>query len=378
MRGFTVASLVVLVVVVAVVGTAAVLLARTVQEAQAINDKAQNIATTGRGINTATDSVIQLTRTNELARSILKSARPLDTQLGGIVSTAQGIDGLAGSINSTAGSINGRAGSINTTAGSINGSAGRINTSAGSINSSASSINSTAGSINSSASAINSSAGSINGSAGAINRSAGSINGSVGSINTSASRIDSSAGSILGVARQIDTDVRLINTNLDVTLSLVTAVKGDTGNILGQAGGANDTAACIDRKLMGQSGDDGDCQGQATPAAARQSGARTVLPQQLRSPDELREGLNLPPSSPVPTPGAAPAPDAPQPQPQPQGPLPGGLPDVPRTLDESLRGLLPDLGQNPDLPDLDRDRPLPGGGGSPNDLLDQLVPGLGQ
>ncbi|MBA3306725.1 MAG: hypothetical protein H0U25_12500, partial [Thermoleophilaceae bacterium] len=117
-----------LVVVVGVIGAAAVLLARTVQEAQSINDKAQNIATTGRGINTATDSVVQLTRTNNLARSILKSANPLETQLGGIVSTAQGIDGLAGSINSTAGSIN-------STAGSINDSAGRINTSAGSINS---------------------------------------------------------------------------------------------------------------------------------------------------------------------------------------------------------------------------------------------------
>jgi len=356
MRGFTIASVIVLVVVVSVVGIAAVLLARTVQEAQAINSKAQNIATTGRGINTATDSVIQLTRTNDLARSILKSARPLDTQLGGIVSTAQGIDGLAGSINSSAGSINSTAGSINSTAGSINDSAGRINTSAGSINSAAGAINSTAGSINT---------------------SAGRINKSAGSINDSATGIDSTAGSILGIARRIDTDVRLINTNLNVTLSLVTAVKGDTGNILGQAGGANDTAACIDRKVKGQSGNDGDCQGQPTPASA-QAGSSTSP--ELRSPEELEspERLQLPftgdpPATPAPSPAPTPAPappaPAPAPAPEPQPRLP--LPEVPTgPLDDLLKGL-PDLGGGPGplrVPDVRR----------PGDLLDQLVPGLGQ
>ncbi len=351
MRGFTIASLIVLVVFVAVVGFAAVLLARTVQEAQSINAKAQNIATTGRGINTATDSVIQLTRTNKLARSILKSAKPLDTQLGGIVVTAQGIDGLAGSINSTAGSINGNAGSINN-------SANRINDSAGGINSAAGSINSTAGSINTSASRINGSAGSVNTSAGRINGSVGSINRSVGSINDSANNIDSEASSILRTAREIDTDVRLINTNLDVTLSLVTAVKGDTGNILGQAGGANDTAACIDRKLFGQAGDDGDCQGQATPAASRR--ARTEAPAELLSPEELQE---LIPDTPAPSSGGDPAPQ-PQQQQQPPPTLGERLPDTSvEPLDKIIDGLaLPGIGPDQGLP----------GGEPPNDLLKRL------
>jgi len=376
MRGFTIASVIVLVVVVVVVGAAAILLARTVQEAQTINSKAQNIATTGRGINTATDSIIQLTRTNELARSILKSARPLDSQLGGIVSTAQGIDGLAGSINSSAGSINTTAGSINTTAGSINDSAGSINDSAGSINSAAGVINSTAGSINISAGRINSTAGSINTSAGAINNSAGRINNSVRRINTTAGRINSVAGSILGVARQIDTDVRLINTNLDVTLSLVTAVKGDTGNILVQAGGANDTAACIDRKLFGQAGDDGDCQGQATPAASQSQARSSVSP--LRAPEDLKgfsPGDLTAPLPKVAPPAGAPAPaPAPTPAPAPEQrqrlPLPDQLPDLPtQPLDDVLEGL-PDLGQGRGQgpPDVRR----------PGDLLEQLVPGLGQ
>jgi len=340
MRGFTIASVIVLVVVVGVIGAAAVLLARTVQEAQSINDKAQNIATTGRGINTATDSVIQLTRTNNLARSILKSANPLETQLGGIVATAQGIDGLAGSINSTAGSIN-------STAGSINDSAGRINTSAGSINSSA----------------------------GAINSSAGSINASVGSINDSANRIDSLAASILSTAVKVHADVRLINTNLDVTLSLVSAVKGDTGNILAQAGGANDTAACIDRKLFGQAGDDGDCQGQPTPAAANQR-SQSLSQSELGSTKNLKQFLSdTPPPAAPPSPGS-PAPPAPAPG-QPALPLP--VPELPQTpagpLDDVIDGLLPGLRQGrPKVPRPEVPRPeVP----PPGDLLDQLFPGLG-
>ena len=339
MRGFTIASVIVLVVVVAVIGTAAVLLARTVQEAQSINDKAQNIATTGRGINTATDSVIQLTRTNKLARSILKSAKPLDTQLGGIVGTAQGIDGLAGSINSSAGSIN-------STAGSINDSAGRINTSAGSINSAAGAINSTARSINS---------------------SAGAINKSAGAINTTAGRIDSLAASILGTARRIDTDVRLINTNLNVTLDLVTAVKGDTGNILGQAGGANDTAACIDRKLGGAAGEDGDCQGQPTPsssASSRQRGTAAPPEAQSITPEDLRKLL---PKAPPPASGdPVPDPKLRDRLPQPEVPKVPKVPEAPRTLDDILDTVLPGPDRNP--PEA---RP-------PGNLLEQALPGLGQ
>lgn len=359
MRGFTIASTIVLVVVVVVVGTAAVLLARTVQKAQSINAKAQNIAKNGRGINTATDSIIQLTRTNKLAESILRSARPLNGQLGGIVGTAQGIDGLAGSINSTAGGIN-------SNAGSINGSAGRINTSAGGINNAARAINSSAGAINGNAGAINGSAGAINRSAGSINTSAGKINTSAGSINTSAGRINSSAGSILRVARKIDTDVKLINTNLDVTLSLVKAVKGDTGNILGQAGGANDTAACIDRKLFGQSGEDGDCKGQATPAS-RQRGAASAPP-------KLEDLRKLLPANPPPKTRSAPPggrdPERKQPT---QAPLPEGRPKVPAGPSDDVLGVpLPSLGQGQGQ---GKGRP---GGGSPGGLVDLLFSGPGQ
>ena len=266
MRGFTIASFIVLVLVVVVVGVASVLLAKTVSNAQSINDKAQNIAEVGTGINEATDSVVQLTRTNKLAESILRSATPLERQLNGIVGEARSIDGLASSINATAGDINDSATTIGGTATDINASAGDINSAAGSINQSA---------------------GSIGGSAGAINSRARAINANAGSINTSANRIDTAASSILGTGREIERDVSLINRNLDVSLSLVSAVKGDTANILRQAVGAHDTAACIDAKI-GRTPDD-DCQAQATPASRR--GDDSMLPPDARTPEGFKKLL---------------------------------------------------------------------------------------
>ncbi|MDQ4049356.1 MAG: hypothetical protein M3131_08270, partial [Actinomycetota bacterium] len=285
--------MIVLVLVVVVVGTAAVLLAKTVQNAQSINDKAQNIATVGTGINEATDSVVQLTRTNKLAESILRSATPLQRQLNGIVGEARSIDQLAGSINGTAADINNSATTIGGTARTINASAGDINSAAGSINQSA---------------------GSIGGSAGAINARARAINRNAGSINQSANIIDRDATSILGTAREVDRDVSLINRNLDVSLNLVTAVKSDTGNILGQAVGAHDTAACIDRKLNGQAGGDGDCQAQGTPASAR-GGAKGKRESDARTPEGFKKLLRdmgaLPRGGSDPDAGAAdPDPDA--------------------------------------------------------------------
>ena len=269
MRGFTTASFIVLVLVVLVVGIASVLLAKTVQNAQSINDKAQNIAEVGTGINEATDSVVQLTRTNKLAESILRSANPLERQLNGIVSEAKSIDNLAGSINSTAGAINDSATTINGTATDINSSATDINSAAGSINTSA---------------------GSIGGSASAINSRARAINANATSINTSAVSIDRDASSILSTGRQVERDVSLINRNLDVSLNIVTAVKNDTANILKQAVGAHDTAACIDKKLNGQASTDGDCQAQATPASKKR-GSNLRLPSDARTPEGFKKLL---------------------------------------------------------------------------------------
>lgn len=212
-------------VVIAVVVVAALvsvsLLARTARAANRINHKAENIARTGQGINTATDSVIQLTRTNETAGSILASAQPLEGKLNEVVTLAQSVDGLAKSINGTAGTINSTGKTINGTAGAINGSAVKIN--------------GTAKTINGTAKAISGHATSINGSATAINASAGSIN--------------AQAAAILDVAKRINNDVAQINTNLDGTIAVAKAIKADTGNVLAEAKTAERYARCIDERV---------------------------------------------------------------------------------------------------------------------------------
>ena len=208
--------------VVVVAGIVSVsLLARTARAANRINHKAETIARTGQGINTATDSVIQLTRTNETAGSILASAQPLEGKLNQVIGLAQSVDGLAKSINGSAGTINATGGTINGTATAINGTDGKINTTAKAIGTTAKSI---AG-------------------------SAGSINATAGAINTTAGQINAQAAAILDVAKRINDDVAQINKNLDGTLGLAEAIKRDSRNILGEAHTAEHYAACIDQHL---------------------------------------------------------------------------------------------------------------------------------
>lgn len=190
------------------------LLFRTESNAADINGEAATIATTGRGINSNADAVLQLTHTNALAKSILATATPLHGELAHIVDLA---------------------GSVNTTAKSINASAGTINGDASSISGSASTISGTANTINGDAAAINSDAGSIAGSATAINSTAHGIN--------------STAASILSVAQEINHGVNLINSNLDVTIGLAQQILGDAGNIVAEGGLANHEASCIDKAL---------------------------------------------------------------------------------------------------------------------------------
>lgn len=181
-----------LLVVAIVLVIAVVLLQRTAQTAEAINRKAKTIAETGRGINDNTDSILQLTKTNQLGTSILNTAKPLQGELAQIVDLANSINGLGSSI----------LGSANT------------------INSTAHTINSTAGAIGSTANGIN-----------------------------------SDASSILNTANSIKSGVALINQNVDTTIGIAQQIKGDTGAIVGSAGNgltfALHEAACINRALGG-------------------------------------------------------------------------------------------------------------------------------
>lgn len=204
---FTVVSTAVLILAVVAVGVAAVLLGRTLVVAHSISDKAAIIATTGRGINTSTDSVIQLSRTNTTAASILESAKPLEGVLTRIVNSAGEINTLAGGINGTAGAINGVA------------------------------------------TGIGNSAGAINTSAVTIGKNAGGILNSAGTINGVAKDIDGKAGDILDVAKKVNRDAKDINDSLDKTIDVAKDIRGDTGNIVIQGVRILVTSSCIAQKL---------------------------------------------------------------------------------------------------------------------------------
>ena len=209
-----VSNLVTIAIVAVSLVTLVTLLQRTTNTASSIDAKAKRIARTGQGINTATDSVIQLNRTNETAASILTTADPLQGKLDEIVKVAQSIDGRAGSILGTAKDIN-------VTGAKVNGTAGTINKTAKDIN----------------------------GTAGAIHGTALAIDGTAGKINGTAKDINSQAAAILDVAKRINNDVAAINQSIDTTLGIVGGVKGDTGNILVQAQTADHLAKCIDQRL---------------------------------------------------------------------------------------------------------------------------------
>lgn len=123
-----------LLIVVAVIAVAVILLQRTAWHAEHINDKAGVIAQSGSGINTATQAVLKLGRTNELASSILDTAKPLQGKLDQIIALAKSVDGLATSINNSAATINGTAKGINGTASTILATARSINDGVAQIN----------------------------------------------------------------------------------------------------------------------------------------------------------------------------------------------------------------------------------------------------
>ncbi len=229
-------NLIILVLVAASVTIAAGLLAKTVNTARSIDGKAKSISGSGGTINESTDAIAQLVQTNKIARSILKTATPLDGVLTKIVNTAAAINSDARSIDGLATSITSTAGTINTTASAINGSAT---------------------SINSVATEINTTAKTIDDIAGQINRVAGQINSTAKAINTT---VGPGAG-ILGIARVIDNDADQIITTLNKTLGIAQSIKVDSGNILVVSDRILDTAGCIDNKLPGPNKPANSCNG---------------------------------------------------------------------------------------------------------------------
>ncbi len=103
---------VVLIVVLVIVAVTVLFLTRTLVIGIRINDKAEDIARTGRGINTATDAILQLDRTEGFGRTIHESTEPLEGKVNRIIAQAASIDNTASSINNSATSIGGSASSI--------------------------------------------------------------------------------------------------------------------------------------------------------------------------------------------------------------------------------------------------------------------------
>lgn len=127
-------GVVVLLVVAVVVLVTVFFLSRTVYIGRRINTKASKIAETGRGINTATDAILQLDTTTGLGQSIKNSTEPLEGKSNIIVGQAASIDGTASSINNSANSINSSANGINGAVSSIQGLARLVDRDAQFIN----------------------------------------------------------------------------------------------------------------------------------------------------------------------------------------------------------------------------------------------------
>jgi len=207
----------------------ATLLARTMRATDRINAKAKSIARTGQGINTATDSVVQLSRTNEFAASILASTRPLAGDLSAMVDQARALDSLSGSLDASTGAINATV-------------AGLLGTASG--------MSATAGEINATTKKVAGSAAEVDG-------TTRQVGDTTGALNTTAKGINTSLAGLLDATRKIEGDVVKVNQRLDTGLALDKALKVDTANLLAQVALTRHYAACTDRKLGGP--DDGHC-----------------------------------------------------------------------------------------------------------------------
>ena len=221
-----------LVVLVAVLGATlltATLLARTMRATDRINAKAKTIAKTGQGINSATDSVVQLSRTNEFAASILASTQPLAGDLAAMVEQAKALDSLSGSLDASTGAINGTVAQLLGTANGMNATATEINATTKKIATASDDVDGTTQ----------------------------QVAGTTAALNTTAKGINASLAGLLDVTRKVEGDVVKVNQRLDTGLALDKALKVDTGNLLTQVGLTRRYAACTDEKLGGP--DDGHC-----------------------------------------------------------------------------------------------------------------------
>ena len=180
------------------------LLYRTQVNAAAIRSETNRIAATGQGVNSYTDSIIELNQTNNLESSILARVQPLH--------------GALAKIGVLTSDINSSVTALASAAGSIDASAKSINTSAVSIRDDVAGIRSTTADINSSLTGVN-----------------------------------ANAGRILANAQQVQQGLAVISSNLNTTLRVTSQILSDAQGISSGMDRTNHEAACVDNGLNGTS-----------------------------------------------------------------------------------------------------------------------------
>jgi methyl-accepting chemotaxis protein len=211
---------------------AVLLLTNTLVAAQQIDTRVNRIAHTVTPIDHNLESVKLAATTNQIAGEILAAAKPLSGEADQIVQATASIDGTAKSINATVGQIG-------TTVLAIDGNARSINGTVLDINKTVKEINGTARTISAT----------VNG-----------IGGNVGAIGDSVHGISTGLAAVLDAARSIRGDhaapgsgfgdgISAINRRADVIIALVSAIKGDTTNILASVQNIEASARSIDGKV---------------------------------------------------------------------------------------------------------------------------------
>ncbi len=190
-------------------------LTRTTVAAQEIDFRVSDIVTSVATVDEETKTVAILDETGQITTDILNTARPLSAQTVQITEAARQIDANVKDILASAVSINENAGGIGVSVGGIGSDVQGINATAKEINGNARNI---LGMLQALSPVVNS-----------INGGPGSINGGVQGINERADRV----------------------------IDLSRGIKGDTGNILGNAVLIDENALdiCRSRAVAGCAGD---------------------------------------------------------------------------------------------------------------------------
>jgi hypothetical protein len=188
--------------VVVLSATSVGLLWRTASNADAIQHRTHRIAASARGVNTYTDAILQLDKTNAAAASILLSVLPTNEALDQVQARAKEINALLASIRDSSGSLD---------------------TSTGAINKASASIS----------------------------EQLRALGVSGDQLRTTAQGINTDAAKILAELTAIAKGVSLINGDLSVTRTVLAAILADTGNIDTATQRTAHLSACIDAGLNG-------------------------------------------------------------------------------------------------------------------------------